>query len=72
MHESHCQGGFCCVLICIFAAQARITEINVQKVEPFSGNATFGKTGAYERVWGVAKGELDPADPRNTGIINLD
>ena len=57
---------------CMSSAQARITEINVQRVEPFAENATFGKAGAYERVWGVAKGELDPADPRNKGIVNLD
>lgn len=50
---------------CIFAAlpaQARITEINVQKVEPFANGATFGNAGAYERVWGVAKGELCDRD----------
>ena len=52
-------------------AQARITEINVQQVEPFAGGETFGRTGAYERVWGIAKGELDPADPRNKDIVNL-
>ena len=57
---------------CMSSAQARISEINVQRVEPFAENATFGKTGAYERVWGVAKGELDPADARNKGIVNLD
>jgi len=28
--------------------------------------------GAYERVAGVARGELDPADPHNAGIVNLD
>ena len=27
--------------------------------------------GAYERVVGVARGEVDPADPRNAGIVNL-
>ena len=58
--------------LCISPAQARITEINVQQIEPFAGNAVFGKTGAYERVWGVAKGELDPADARNKGIVNID
>ena len=63
---------FAAAWFCISAAQARITEINVQKVEPFAGNAAFGKTGAYERVWGIAKGELDPADPRNKAIVNLD
>ena len=63
---------FAAAWVCISPAQARITEINVQQVEPFAGNAVFGKTGAYERVWGVAKGELDPADPRNKDIVNLD
>ena len=63
---------FAAAWFCISPAQARITEINVQQVEPFAGNAAFGKTGAYERVWGVAKGELDPADPRNKDIVNLD
>ncbi len=53
-------------------ADARITEINVQKVEPFANGATFGDAGAYERVGGVAKGELDPADPRNKVIVNID
>src|SRR5262249_34358566 len=40
-------------------------------VEPFADGAPFGAAGAYERVSGVAKGELDPADPRNAGIVNL-
>ena len=31
-------------------AHARITEINVRKIEPFAGGATFGNAGAYERV----------------------
>ena len=57
---------------CVLPAHARITEINVQKVEPFANGATFGNAGAYERVWGVAKGELDPNDARNKVIVNLD
>ncbi len=57
---------------CVGTVHARITEINVQRVEPFASSASFGDVGAYERVRGVAKGELDPADPRNKGIVNLD
>ena len=57
---------------CVGTVHARITEINVQRVEPFASSASFGDVGAYERVRGVAKGELDPADPRNKGIANLD
>ena len=56
----------------LLPAHARITEINVQRVEPFANSASFGKAGPYERVWGVAKGELDPADERNKVIVNLD
>lgn len=63
---------FVAAWFCISPAQARITEINVQQVEPFAGKAVFGQVGAYERVWGVALGELDPADPRNKGIVNID
>jgi len=53
-------------------AEARITEIGVQRIEPFADGASFGPSGAYERVSGVAKGELDPTDARNNRIVNLD
>jgi hypothetical protein len=54
------------------AAEARITTLTIEKVEPFAPGTTFGAAGAYERVVGKAKGELDPADPRNKAIVNLD
>ena len=58
---------------CIAApASARVTEINVAAVEPFAEGAAYGTTGAYERVRGTFKGELDPADARNKVIVNLD
>ena len=52
-------------------AQARITDPGTPKIEPFADGAQFGAAGAYERVSGVAKGELDPADSRNRVIVNL-
>jgi len=52
-------------------AEARITAIVVNRVEPFADGASFGKVGAYERVIGMAKGELDPEDPLNRGIVDL-
>src|SRR5689334_19768020 len=54
------------------ATQARITAVTIDSVEPFAGGMAFGSVGAYERVTGTAKGELDPADPRNRGIVNID
>jgi hypothetical protein len=53
-------------------ADARVTEINVAAVEPFADGAAFGASGAYERVRGIFRGELDPADARNKVIVNLD
>jgi Alpha/beta hydrolase domain len=50
---------------------ARVTEINIAAVEPFADGAGFGTTGAYERVRGTFKGELDPSDARNKVIVNL-
>lgn len=52
-------------------AIARITAIEIQTVEPFADGASFGEAGPYERVIGTARGELDPADPRNAGIVDL-
>jgi len=61
------------LIACIAApASARVTEINVAAVEPFADGAAYGATGAYERVRGTFKGELDPADARNKVIVNLD
>lgn len=62
------------LLLCCgpLAANAAITEIEVKDVQPFAGGHAFGAAGAYERVKGVARGELDPADPRNQVIRNLD
>ena len=54
------------------AAQARITEIRIEAVEPFADNHAFGKTGGYVRIKGVAKGELDPKAPENATIVDLD
>ncbi len=53
-------------------ASAVLTEFNIAAVEPFAEGSTFGSAGAYERVRGTFKGELDPADARNKVIVNLD
>ena len=47
-------------------------EIKIAAVEPFAEGRTFGEAGSYQRVRGVAKGELDPAAPLNQVIVDLD
>ena len=39
---------------------------------PFAEGATFGETGAYERLTGTAYFEVDPNDPLNAVIVDLD
>jgi hypothetical protein len=56
----------------ITAAQARIVEVRIDAVEPFIDGHAFGSVGPYERVKGIAKGELDPGARENAGIVDLD
>src|SRR4051794_2945585 len=63
-------GAVACVLQ-VTPAAARVTSIEIQTVEPFAEGASFGEVGAYERVIGTARGELDPADPRNAEIVDI-
>ncbi|MCC7486271.1 MAG: hypothetical protein IT529_14970 [Burkholderiales bacterium] len=62
----------CTLILAAGPAAARLTEIAVASVEPFADGHGFGSVGAYERVKGTFKGELDPADPRNRVIVNLE
>src|SRR5712671_377041 len=53
-------------------AEARVTRIEISKQEPFAAGQTFGNVGAYEKVLGRFRGELDPKSPLNAGIVDLD
>ena len=53
-------------------ASAQVTRIDLQVVEsPAFDGEHFGDTGQYERLRGVAYGEVDPNDARNRGIVNI-
>ncbi|MBV1797214.1 hypothetical protein [Siccirubricoccus sp. G192] len=52
-------------------ADARIVLVEVESSGPFAEGQDFG-AGPYLRVTGRARGELDPADPHNAGILDLD
>src|SRR5437764_10818409 len=54
------------------AAQARVTRLEILRTEPFAGGEAFGTVGAYEKVVGRFHGELDPALPLNSVIVDLD
>ncbi|MDQ8731791.1 alpha/beta hydrolase domain-containing protein [Bradyrhizobium sp. LHD-71] len=47
-------------------------DIRIDSIQPFAEGHAFGKTGVYERLKGVAHGTLDPNDPQNTPIVDLE
>jgi hypothetical protein len=49
-----------------------MVSVRIDRTEPFADGRSFGSAGAYERVIGVARGEIDPNDPRNAGIVNIE
>ena len=49
-----------------------IVSIDIKAIEPLAGGGAFGDVGPYERVIGVAKGEVDPKAPGNSGIALID
>jgi hypothetical protein len=54
------------------AAEARVTRIEIAAIEsPAFGGASFGEVGQYEKLVGRAFGEVDPGDPRNQGITDI-
>src|SRR5215813_3243501 len=54
------------------SAPARVTRIEITKQEPFAAGLTFATIGAYEKVVGRFRGELDPKSPLNAAIVDLD
>ncbi|HEV8256502.1 MAG TPA: alpha/beta hydrolase domain-containing protein [Casimicrobiaceae bacterium] len=54
-------------------AEARITKIEITSTEsPTFGGTTFGTVGAYEKLRGRAYGAVDPADPLNALITDIE
>jgi hypothetical protein len=64
------------VLLVLFLApapcRAELVSLEIYRREPFAGGASFGDTGPYEKVVGVAHFAVDPNHPRNRGIVDLD
>jgi Alpha/beta hydrolase domain len=54
------------------SANARLIELKLGAPEPFVEGRAFGETGAYVRLKGVARGELDPKAPEHADIVGLD
>jgi Alpha/beta hydrolase domain len=57
---------------CSLSLEARVTRIVIEQREsPIADGKSFGSAGQYERLIGRAFGELDPKDPHNTIITDI-
>src|SRR5262249_2346951 len=68
----------CTALLAAFAApvaEARITRIDIDPVlsqSPTFGGFSWPGVGQYERIIGIAHGELDPRNPQNAIIVDIE
>ena len=53
-------------------ADARVVRIVVERTTPYADGRTFGEAGAFERLEGTVYMEVDPDDPLNGVVVNLD
>src|SRR5437870_7249927 len=74
-------GGFTCLPLITIAiavacssipAEAHVTKLDITQRVPFAGGQEFGTVGAYERLKGIAYFEVDPRDPLNAVITDID
>src|SRR6478609_593739 len=52
-------------------AQARITKIEITDRSEAFGGYEFAGVGKYERILGIATGEINPLDPKNAVITDI-
>ena len=54
------------------AAHADLTRIEIKSQKDVLGGKAWGQTGAYEELIGIAYFTIDPSNPRNKVIPDLD
>ncbi len=51
---------------------AGVTRFEISQREPFAGGKAFGDAGSYERILGKVFFELDPDQPANRNVVDLE
>jgi len=59
-------------LIAAIPALARVERVEIAERRAFAGGLAFGRAGAYERITGRLHYAVDPADPANARIVDLE
>ena len=59
------------MLLATSIADARTTKIEITSRTIAFGGYSFDGVGQYEKITGIATGEVDPTDPRNAVIVDI-
>src|SRR6266487_2684982 len=59
-------------LMAAASTEARVVRLVVEQTRRSANGKSFGDVGPYERLDGMVYIEVDPRDPLNAGIVNLD
>ena len=54
------------------AALAEVAKVTITARSPVADGQSFGSTGAYEKLAGTIEFAIDPKNPRNQAIVDLD
>ena len=54
------------------STDAKVVRIEVERTTPYAGGKEFGDAGRFERLDGTVHMEVDPNDPLNAVVVNLD
>ena len=60
-----------CVFLQPLSTSAEVTSVTITSRSVVADGRTFGSTGSYERLLGRIEFALDPGDPHNIGIVDL-
>lgn len=64
-----------CLVIALLGAtavNARVKTIQITRNESVFEGISFGRVGPYQKIAGRVQGEVDPGDPLNSLIVNID
>src|SRR2546426_1082965 len=62
----------CALMAPAASSEAHVVGFVVEQTRPIADGKSFGDVGPYERLDGTVYIEVDPRDPLNAGIVNLD
>jgi len=52
-------------------ACGEVVTLDIRDRQPFAAGQSFGDTGPYEQITGIARFAVDPSHPRNKAIVDL-